>query len=103
MNQEELEIQVEDGMLPTMKGTDLSPEDQRYVLASYVHRLTGDHRPIWAVQSSWHGKPYPLQFANDREWLEHTTFAVTMKGRLDRSVGRCFSCPTWPNNPELRR
>lgn len=82
--------------MPTMtRGSDLSPALQRQALATYVHRFTGDHRPAWSRKPRDDGRPYPLQFASDREWLEHTDFPVTKTGRL--AEGDCYSRPTWPN------
>ena len=84
----------------TIQGTDLSPEDQRYVLAAYVHRFTGDNKPAWANELRPSGKPYPLQFTNDQEWLYNTWFAVTKAGRIDRRYSGCTSEPTWPNGKD---
>lgn len=84
-------------------GHELCADDQRYVLSAYVHRFTGDHKPAWANAEWKDGKPYPMQFASDREWLENTRFAVRRDGRLDRRVKYCHSNPTWPENPELRQ
>lgn len=80
------------------RGADLNPEDQAHVLRAYVHRFTGEHRPKWTEHTKT-----PLQFASDQEWLAHTEFAVRRDGRLDRRVRECYSTPTWPNNPELRK
>lgn len=82
----------------TLLGTELHKDDQRYVLGAYVHRYTGNHKPQWAVNTN-----YPLQFINDADWLAHTSFRVTTKGRLDSRCRFCQSSPTWPNNPELRK
>jgi hypothetical protein len=87
----------------TKPGNQLHPADQRFVLAAYVHRFTGDHIPAWATKPRPDGSSYPLQFANDAEWLANSRFAVRRCGRLDQRVKQCFSAPTWPNNPELRR
>lgn len=84
-------------------GSELRPDQQRQVLAQYVHRFTGDHRPAWAGRPWKDGQPYPLQFANDREWLANTYFAITGGGELDGRARYCHSTPTWPSNPELRR
>lgn len=84
-------------------GCDLKPEDQKHVLAAYVHRFTGDHRPEWTNQLRPDRQTYPLQFLNDRDWLAHTQFVVTQAGSLDRRFQECISHPTWPNNPELRK
>lgn len=85
-----------------VRGTDLHPEDQKHVLATYVHRFTREHRPDWANEPRPNGKPYPVQFDSDADWLANTTFAVKTDGRLDARVNRCESNPTWPDNPELR-
>jgi hypothetical protein len=83
-------------------GDALSAADKRHVLSAYVHRFTGEHKPDWAGKPWKDGKPYPLQFANDAEWLAHTRFVVTKCGRLDPRYHDCVSSPTWPFNPELR-
>lgn len=88
------------------KGTDLHPSVQRDALTRFVHRYTGDHKPQWAYKpwKNESGKTvyYPVQFANDQDWLAHTIFTVTRSGRLSNREKYCFSTPTWPNNPELR-
>lgn len=84
-------------------GSELFPVDRQYVLAAYVHRHTGNHKPRWAMAPMANGKPYPVHFATDAEWLANTRFAVMAHGNLDRRVHECYSTPTWPNNPELRR
>ena len=84
-------------------GTALHSDDRRHVLATYVHRFTGDHRPAWVAKGMPNGQPYPLHFASDADWLAHTLFRVRTSGRLDMRVRSCESHPTWPNNPELRR
>lgn len=83
-------------------GTELTPADQAEALRRYVYRFTGDHRPDWADNQRNNGKPYPLQFASDSDWLAHTRFPVTKMLRLT-AHGACESNPTWPNNPELRK
>ena len=83
-------------------GNELCEADQQYCLAAFVHRFTAQHKPRWANEPWKDGKPYPVQFASDRDWLEHTRFAVTENGRLDKRASHCMSTPTWPNNPELR-
>jgi hypothetical protein len=87
----------------TIKGTELDYVDQKHVLAAYVHRFTGQHKPDWASKEWKDGKPYPVQFKDDGDWLANTLFTVKENGRLDRRVSECQSYPTWPNNPELRR
>ncbi len=81
-------------------GLKLSAEDRRYVLASYVHRFTGDNVPDWARKPD--GSIYPLQFKNDADWLANTLFLVRKDGTLSKRIKNCKSNPTWPNNPELR-
>lgn len=84
------------------RGSDLKPDARREALATFVHRYTGDHLPIWSLKEWKDGKPYPLQFASDADWLANTWFAVKRDGGLDMRFN-CYSCPTWPDNPELRR
>lgn len=84
-------------------GTELDPSDQDHVLAAYVHRFTREHKPEWANKPWKDGKPYPLQFDSDADWLANTTFAVRKNGRLDHRVQDCQSNPTWPDNPELKK
>jgi hypothetical protein len=79
-------------------GTNLTADDQRHVLAGYVHRFTGDHKPAWT-----HGADYKVQFKDDADWLAHTTFETRLDGRLDDRWRVCESRPTWPKNPELRK
>lgn len=86
----------------TRKGTELCSEDRAYVLAAYVHRFTREHKPRWASAGWKNGLPYPVQFASDADWLEHTLFYVRNDGRLDGRFNFCSSHPTWPDNPELR-
>jgi hypothetical protein len=87
---------------PLKPGNELNAEDRAYVLRAYVHRYTGDHMPLWADKPWMDNKPYPVQFANDQDWLRNTRFHVKKNGRLDRTTGHCESSPTWPLNPELR-
>ena len=90
--------------MTTLTGDKLSRDDQRYVLAVYVHRFTGDHTPKWAKELSPNDGAYAVQYASDQEWLERTQFTITQSGKLDHRIRRCLSNnPTWPNNPELRR
>ena len=85
-----------------LTGDKLHPEDRRAVLEQYVHRFTGNHVPAWATRLRSDGTAYPLQFANDADWLANTLFAVREDGRLHHGARYCESRPTWPNNPELR-
>lgn len=87
----------------TLRGDQLCPADQKEVLASYVHRFTRQHVPAWAKEPWKDGKPYPVQFDSDADWLAHTEFTVTKAGRLDHRSHDCWSHHTWPDNPELRQ
>lgn len=84
------------------KGGELSRKVQKEALASFVQRFTGDHKPEWAYSHWKDSLKYPLQFVDDRDWLENTLFAVTERGALDQRIDYCHSSPTWPLNPELR-
>lgn len=85
------------------RGSELSATDQKTVLAAYVNRYTREHKPRWILQPRPDGSRYPVQFANDSDWLANTVFRVTKTGKLDRRVHDCRSYPTWPENPELRK
>lgn len=87
----------------TKRGTELCREDQKAVLAAYVHRFTKEHKPAWARKPRPDGTAYAVQFASDTDWLAHTDFEVTKSGRLDNRATYCESSPTWPDNPELRQ
>ena len=84
-------------------GSNLRPDVQQQCLARFVHRFTHDHKPAWTRQPWKDGKPYPVQFASDADWLANTWFAITTSGDLDGRVKQCESSPTWPENPELRK
>jgi hypothetical protein len=85
-----------------LKGSKLPHAAQREALRRYINRYTAEHVPNWARGEWKDGKPYPVQFASDQDWLEHTFFQVTEAGRLSKNHRYCESHPTWPNNPELR-
>jgi hypothetical protein len=85
-----------------IKGSCLSKLNQTNVKQMFVHRYTRDFKPSWANNPWKDGKPYPIQFASDEDWLENTYFRVTKKGNLDERSKHCESNPTWPDNPELR-
>lgn len=83
-------------------GTKLSLGDQHAALRVYTHRYTRDHKPVWARNPWKDGKPYPIQFDSDKDWLAHTEFPVGPNGKLLVGKGHaCQSSPTWPDNPEL--
>jgi len=84
----------------TLLGSELSEKEQQKALARFVHRYTKDHCPRWIYTD---GGKYPVQFASDKDWLQHTRFEVLADGRLDNRAKYCESNPTWPDNPELRK
>ena len=77
-------------------GSNLSPTLQREALSRFAHRYTGDHKPKWAQQPMPSGKPFPVQFASDQDWLASTLFWVTDRNTLAKRHP-CESRPTWPN------
>lgn len=85
----------------------MGPKLQAECKARFVHRFTGEHKPKWAHKpfknESLRLTAYPVQFADDTDWLANTYFEVTKQGELDRRTGHCESYPTWPLNPELRK
>lgn len=87
------------------RGDELPAHLQREALARFVHRFTREHKPDWARKPWKDGKPYPVQYASDAEWLARTLFRVTKDGqRFDARAHYCQSGPpTWPDNPELRK
>lgn len=84
-------------------GSQLSESAKREALSRFVHRFTGEHRPQWATKPRPDGSPYPVQFRDDADWLANTRFTIRKDGELARNVRCCYSTPTWPFNPELRR
>lgn len=80
-------------------GVTFSRADQALILDRFVNRYTGDHTPAWAQVPDQGGIPWPLQFASDQDWLEHTSFAISMAGKLDQRIKRCWEKPTWPGDP----
>jgi len=71
-------------------GTALTPEDQRQVLAAYVHRMTIETQtayPDFARRMRADGWRMPDK--SDADWLASTMFRVTNSGRLDRRVHYC--------------
>lgn len=84
-------------MVLMVRGSDLYARLQNEVKARYVHRFTGEHHPAWARQPSPDGRPYPVQFADDSDWLANTFFPITKAGEIARRPAYCESHPTWPN------
>ena len=85
-----------------VRGSEMCDRLQRQALARYPHRFTRDHKPDWATGEWKDGKPYPVQFDSDADWLANTFFPITVKGEFSRREKYCESHPTWPDNPELR-
>lgn len=83
-------------------GSALTPALKRAALACYANRFTGDHKPGWAQDPRPDGTAYPVQFKDDADWLANTWFSVTEAGVL-RAGAACYSTPTWPHSPELRK
>lgn len=100
---EEALEELDEAEIKFVKGSELTPEQQREVKSKYVHRHTGNNKPDWAKQTWKDGKPYPLHFKDDSDWLENSTFGVTKTGKLHNGTKYCNSSPTYPNNPELRK
>lgn len=73
----------------TLRGTQLTPEDQRHVLAAYVYRCTVENAKANPRAVKATGSTLPLIL--DSQWLEVTSFAVTQAGRLDKRVRSCFT------------
>lgn len=84
-------------MVTMVKGTSLNKEDQRFVLAAFVHRFTGEHIPEWSKKKRPDGRGYKVHFKDDLDWLNNTLFYVKKDGRIDNRFNRCESNPTWPN------
>lgn len=78
------------------KASTLPTEIQKRLLQQYINRYTGEHKPAWVRSAESQGVIYPLQFKDDRDWLEHTEVAITSKGQLDARHRACRSTPTWP-------
>ena len=84
-------------MVDYVNGLALSPALQAECKRRYVHRFTREHVPTWARQLEQQGRPCPVQFASDAEWLANTSFPVTARGKLANRPGACRSNPTWPD------
>ena len=88
-------------------GAHMGPKLQAECKSLFVHRFTGEHKPQWAYKpfknEALQLTSYPVQFADDADWLAHTYFEVTKQGELSNKTHYCESSPTWPNNPELRK
>ena len=85
----------------TLFGNQLHIQDQKHVLAAFINRFTAENYPAWKNDSL--NNSCPVQFSSDHDWLQHTEFFVKTDGRLDLRHKTCWSHPTWPENPELRK
>jgi hypothetical protein len=84
-------------MVDYVNGARLSPALQQEARRRYVHRFTGEHAPAWTRSPRPCGRPYPVHFRDDSDWLANTDFPVTKAGRLADRPSACQSRPTWPN------
>lgn len=84
-------------MVMMVRGSDMSRRLQDEAKASYPHRYTRDHVPEWAKGLRPCGRPYPVHFDSDSDWLANTLFPVTKKGRIANRPQHCQSNPTWPD------
>ena len=84
-------------MVDYVNGLALSPALQVECKRRYVHRFTREHVPAWARKPRPDGRPYPVQFASDSEWLAKSFFPVTARGKLASRPSDCRSHPTWPD------
>lgn len=71
-------------------GACLTSELRQQVLARFINRYTGEHRPSWVTRG---GHASPPLYATDLEWLHNTEFAIRADGQLDGRVKHCMSHP----------
>lgn len=91
-------------MAALVNGAHLPRALQEEAKRRFLGRYTGEHMPNWAKRPMSNGKAYPVQFADDADWLANTEFFVVKdRSRLAYKPGHCVSHPTWPNNPEMRK
>lgn len=76
---------------PRTLGSLLRPEVQRDALNRFIYRYTGDHKPAWTTKPRPCGRPYPMFYANDQEWLSNTVFRTNKDGTLSRRHHFCES------------
>lgn len=77
---------------PRTLGSLLQREEQEQAKRWYVGRCTGDNKPAWTRKEWKDGKPYPLQFKDDADWLSHTIFRTNRDGSLHARAD-CKSSP----------
>jgi hypothetical protein len=87
-------------MVEYVNGARLSPALQAEAKRRYPHRYTLEHAPAWARSLRPCGRPYPVQFRDDSDWLANTEFPVTKAGALAKRPAHCRSAPTWPNGKD---
>lgn len=70
-------------------GRNLNPKQRERVLAAYLHRFTGEHRPHWVnrTPTAPNGEPYGPTHATDAEYVDTYAFKFTNKGAL--AGGHC--------------
>ena len=68
----------------------LRSEVQREALKQFVHRYTGQHRPAWSLKPMPNRRPYPVQFRDDRDWLEHTFGFAAFVEALEHDGGESW-------------
>lgn len=71
-----------------VKGARLTSAQKRAVLAAFVHRFTGEHRPAWSLQKMPNGGSYAPTHATDTEWVNDHAFYITAQGALASKPGR---------------
>jgi len=84
-----------------VRGSTLSEADQTVVLNRFGNRYTGDHTPDWVKEAEALGLVYPVQFKDDAEFLNRTSFKTTKDGGHSKSKA-CESKRTWPNGKKVR-
>jgi len=72
------------------KGEELTETQKKEVLARYVHRFTGEHKPYWANKPMPNGDSYKPTHETDLEWIHDHSFAVKSDGSFDQRVNSCM-------------
>lgn len=77
-------------MKPNWKiGSCLTSGVQLDILRCYIHRYTGEHKPLWSLNpGSRNARPTA---STDLAWLARNAFAVRKDGQLDNRVKHCRS------------
>ena len=85
-----------------LPGSHLTAPKRHFIYLQFHQRYTRENTPLWVLENAGYGVTWPVQFDSDLDWLEHTLFAATSNGALDRRYKDCWETPTWPDNPALR-